>query len=365
MDASHTMRASLAPNAPRVALSRAQRRAPGGRGVAGNRAARVTTRASSSPIDVAKTDNAVDGVGFSAAGMIFPYHVGAWQVLRERGLMTPDTPVAGASAGALVAAMHACGIAPDDGNQILLNILRDCRENGVVGRVGAVLERALRDNLPNDAHVRCGGGKLHVSITAPFLIPLDNALNENRNKNRVGFNNGPVALDNEMVSTFDTRDDLIAALLSSCHIPVYCGWPARMYRGRYRVDGGWTRLTPTPPGSTNSVSVASFPLIDAWTQAEAGDGTARGNFFAKKATFWEDWGERDARGLLIAPDAAGGCDCPLDYVELGKWALLPQDDATLEELVRMGRRDAERWAECTGRGDAIAVADADDAVRAA
>ena len=69
--------------------------------------------------------------------------------------------------------------------------------------------------------------------------------------------------------------------------------------------------------------------------------------------------------MLIAPDAAGGCDCPLDYVELGKWALLPQDDATLEELVRMGRRDAERWAECTGRGDAIAVADADDAVRAA
>lgn len=124
-------------------------------------------------------------------------------------------------------------------------------------------------------------------------------------------------------------------------------------------------MTPTPPGSTNAVSVASFPLIDAWTQAEAGDGTARGNFFAKKATFWEDWGERDARGLLIAPDAAGGCDCPLDYVELGKWALLPQDDATLEELVRMGRRDAERWAECSGRGDAIAVADVDDAVRAA
>ena len=103
------MRASLAPNAPRVALSRTQRRAPGGRGVARNRSARITTRASSSPIDVDKTDNAVDGVGFSAAGMIFPYHVGAWQVLRERGLMTPDTPVAGASAGALVAAMHACG----------------------------------------------------------------------------------------------------------------------------------------------------------------------------------------------------------------------------------------------------------------
>ena len=120
--------------------------------------------------------------------MIFPYHVGAWQVLRERRLITSDTPVAGASAGALVAAMHACGIAPDDGNRILLEILRDCRDNGVVGRVGAVLERALRDNLPDDAHVRCSGGKLHVSITAPFLIPLDNAVNDGRSVDRVGFN---------------------------------------------------------------------------------------------------------------------------------------------------------------------------------
>ena len=296
--------------------------------------------------------------------MIFPYHVGAWQVLRERGLMTPDTPVAGASAGALVAAMHACGIAPDDGNRILLGILRDCRDNGVVGRVGAVLERALRDNLPDDAHVRCSGGKLHVSITAPFLIPLDNAVNDGRSVDRVGFNRGPVALDNEMVSSFDTRDDLIGALLASCHIPVYCGWPARMYRGRYRVDGGWTRLTPTPPGSTRAVSVASFPLIDAWSQAEEGSGTERGNFFAKRATFWEDWGDRDARWLLIAPDSAGGGDCDLDYMELGKWALLPQDDETLEELVRMGRRDAERWAERGGRGCDLARQDVDDAVAA-
>ena len=68
--------------------------------------------------------------------------------------------------------------------------------------------------------------------------------------------------------------------------------------------------------------------------------------------------------MLIAPDSAGGGDCDLDYVELGKWALLPQDDETLEELVRMGRRDAERWAERGGRGGDLARADVDDAVAA-
>ena len=47
-----------------------------------------------------------DGFGFSAAGMIFPYRVGAWEVLIETGLLTSDAPVAGASAGALVAAIR-------------------------------------------------------------------------------------------------------------------------------------------------------------------------------------------------------------------------------------------------------------------
>jgi hypothetical protein len=47
--------------------------------------------------------------------------------------------------------------------------------------------------------------------------------------------------------------------------------------------------------------------------------------------------------LLIAPDGAEGTSS-VEYATLGKWALLPQDDETLEELARMGRADAERWA---------------------
>lgn len=86
--------------------------------------------------------------------MIFPYHVGAWEVLSELGLLTRDTPVAGASAGALVAAMHACDMSPADGRRVLMEVLADCRENGVMGRVGAVLEDALRCGL-GAVRVRC------------------------------------------------------------------------------------------------------------------------------------------------------------------------------------------------------------------
>ena len=94
--------------------------------------------------------------------MIFPYQCGAWEVLSELGLLTPDTPVAGASAGALVAAMHACGM-PSEGKRVLTAVLRDCRENGVPGRVGGVLETALRSELPADAHELCSRDNLFVS----------------------------------------------------------------------------------------------------------------------------------------------------------------------------------------------------------
>ena len=281
-----------------------------------------------------------DGFGFSAAGMIFPYHCGAWEVLSELGLMTPDTPVAGASAGALVAAMHACGMPPSEGKRVLTAVLRDCRENGVLGRVGGVLETALRSELPADAHELCSRDNLFVSVSSPRLA---RGRDVEEGPSVAGFNGGPLLLENALVSSFESRDDLIGALLSSCHIPVYCGWPMRRYRGKWCVDGGWTNLAPLPLGCESAARVASFPLIDAWRGSPDGDGKTSGNYFERGASFWSGWGDGDDAGLLIAPDGAEGTSS-VEYATLGKWALLPQDDETLEELARMGRRDAERWA---------------------
>jgi hypothetical protein len=127
-----------------------------------------------------------------------------------------------------------------------------------------VLEAALRKELPADAHERCSRGNLHVSVTSPLLLTGSLPFGKSDGDARVGFNGGAVALDGELISAFDDFDDLVGALLSSCHIPLYCGWPARNYRGKLRVDGGWTRLTPTPPGCEAPVRVASFPLLEPW-----------------------------------------------------------------------------------------------------
>ena len=334
MLASVSARPSPSPAPPPRPARRANRASLRRESLSARRGSEVCASASTSGSDVARPD----GFGFSAAGMIFPYHCGAWEVLSELGLLTPDTPVAGASAGALVAAMHACGMSPSEGKRVLTAVLRDCRENGVLGRVGGVLERALRAELPADAHELCSRNNLFVSVSSPRFVKA-----EERRNGETGFNGTPVTLENALVSSFESRDDLIGALLSSCHIPVYCGWPARSYRDKWCVDGGWTNLAPLPPGCESAARVASFPLVDAWRSAPDGDGKASGNAFERGASFWSGWGGLDDAGLLIAPDGADGTSS-VEYATLGKWALLPQDDETLEELARMGRADAERWA---------------------
>lgn len=43
------------------------------------------------------------GIGFSGAGFLIPFFLGVMDVLSRQGILKPEMPVAGASAGALVA----------------------------------------------------------------------------------------------------------------------------------------------------------------------------------------------------------------------------------------------------------------------
>jgi predicted acylesterase/phospholipase RssA len=64
----------------------------------------------------------------------------------------------------------------------------------------------------------------------------------------------------ELVSEFSSRNDLIAAMLTSCHIPVYfTGAIARTFRGRLACDGGLADFLPIPPGMDYAARVCCFP----------------------------------------------------------------------------------------------------------
>ena len=199
------------------------------------------------------------------------------EVLSELGLLTPDTPVAGASAGALVAAMHACGMPPSEGKRVLTAVLRDCRENGVLGRVGGVLETALRSELPADAHELCSRDNLFVSVSSPRLA---RGRDVEEGPSVAGFNGGPLLLENALSCRRCLADDLIEQLLSSCHIPVYCSWPMRRYRGKWCVDGAG----PTSRRCSRlrgAARVASFPLIGPWRGSPDGARKTSRNYFER------------------------------------------------------------------------------------
>lgn len=107
-----------------------------------------------------------------------------------------------------------------------LALADDCRAKGTRFRLRSVLEAFLRDLLPTDAHERCNGAA-YVAVTRA-LPP------------------GPVGP--ELVSQYRSRDDLIATLLTSCHVPWWFdGTLARPYRDGVYLDGGLTNFIPTPP----------------------------------------------------------------------------------------------------------------------
>jgi hypothetical protein len=63
-----------------------------------------------------------------------------------------------------------------------------------------------------------------------------------------------------LVSDFDSKADLIDALLTSCHIPVYfAGSFVRTFRGRLAYDGGVSNFLPVPPESEYAARVCCFP----------------------------------------------------------------------------------------------------------
>ncbi|MCO5600300.1 hypothetical protein L7F22_054410 [Adiantum nelumboides] len=86
--------------------------------------------------DYAKLELTRPGFSFSAAGLLFPYHLGVGKCLIERGYITERTPLSGSSAGALVCAVIASGLSMEDAMLATKELASDCRKNGTAFRLG-------------------------------------------------------------------------------------------------------------------------------------------------------------------------------------------------------------------------------------
>ncbi|XP_076454029.1 patatin-like phospholipase domain-containing protein 4 [Babylonia areolata] len=179
-------------------------------------------------------------VSLCGCGFIGVYHLGVVSCLLKHGpsFLARVDRVAGASAGALAAALLVT--APSLRNvQMSTELVTALAKKVRRKPLGALtpgyqltkeLERLLDRVLPHDAHL-LARGRLHVSLT-------DVSTKEN-----------------EVLSDFESREELIQALVASCHIPVYSGVKPPWVKGKAYCDGGLSNnLVQFSDGRTVTVS---------------------------------------------------------------------------------------------------------------
>lgn len=185
----------------------------------------------------------VVNLSFAACGFMGIYHLGAVGALLRHcpGSRASPGACAGASAGALVAAVVIT--APEK--------LEECKDftyafaDSVRSQpLGAVtpgfdfmqkLSEGIESFLPSDAHSRATD-RLFISLT----------------HSKTG--------KNLLVSQFNSRDELLKALLASSFVPLYAGLKPVEFRGETWIDGGFTDSLPIlASGRTITVSPFSGP----------------------------------------------------------------------------------------------------------
>jgi predicted acylesterase/phospholipase RssA len=352
---------------------------------------------------------------FSAGGLLFPYHWGvATELARQGALDRAATPLAGASAGSIIVACLRSGLSDERVTDACLSLAADCRSGGTRTRLGPVLEAMLQELLPEDVHERCNqGGSAHIAVTRLFpdaasasassaatssspLASFDGgASNTTTNHNPARAAAAAVAarvVRPELLSHYQGRDDLIAAVLTSSHIPWYLdGKVSRRFRGGECLDGGLTQFIPVIPGTVvasssssgsesdsddsdgeaaaaamaaadqqqlpRMVRVTCFPsrAVDAAVQRAArvlgpeGSALRAGRSAEAAAAAAAERAVREGGGGLppptrfaeVSPDRFA--DWGVSMREAVAMAFEPAPDATLLALLEKGREDARAW----------------------
>ena len=152
------------------------------------------------------------GFSFTPGGLLFPYYVGAAYELQRLGLLTPNTPLGGSSAGAIVATAMASGLSEADILDGLSALVADYR-GGVSLRVA--LRKQLLRLLPDDAPQRCERHGLTVCYRR--LLPWPKAC---------------------LTQSWASKQDLIDCVAASCCWPFFFEkWPCVWVRGGLALDG--------------------------------------------------------------------------------------------------------------------------------
>ncbi|XP_026223378.1 patatin-like phospholipase domain-containing protein 2 [Anabas testudineus] len=180
--------------------------------------------------------NAPQSISFSGSGFMATYQLGVAQCfLNHAPWIVRTAPcVLGASAGSLVAAAVVCEISLIMIRDEMLQFARQMKAFALGPFNPSInvlhwLEYVLPKYLPSDAH-RMASGRLAVTMTR---------LTDGKHI---------------VMSEFQSKEDVVQALLCSCFVPGYCGTHPPSFKGVYYMDGGFSSFQPVVPSQTLTVS---------------------------------------------------------------------------------------------------------------
>ncbi|XP_068615716.1 patatin-like phospholipase domain-containing protein 2 [Brachionichthys hirsutus] len=183
--------------------------------------------------------NGAWNLSFAGCGFLGIYHIGVASCLLEKApyLVQRAARLCGASAGALTASVLASQASLTQCCEDVIQVAKEARKRTLGPlhpsfNLVKVLRSGLNRDLPSDAHVRASG-RLRVSLT------------------RVSDG------ENVLASEFNSKEELIQALICSCFVPVYCGLIPPSFRGVRYVDGGISDNLPQSE-LKNTITISPF-----------------------------------------------------------------------------------------------------------
>nr|XP_056702072.1 1-acylglycerol-3-phosphate O-acyltransferase Pnpla3-like [Euleptes europaea] len=178
-------------------------------------------------------------LSFAGCGFLGVYHIGAATCLQERAprLIRDARQIYGASAGALTGAVLIGGGSLAGACANVLGLAKEARKRNLGPlhpsfNVMKLIRDGLCKNLPENTH-QLISGRLCISLT------------------RVSDGK------NVLVSTFNSKEEVVQALLCSSFVPIYCGLIPPSFRGVRYVDGGITNNLPQYY-SKNTITISPF-----------------------------------------------------------------------------------------------------------
>ena len=257
---------------------------------------------------------------FSPGGLLLPYHLGVLAALSYHGFVTPDTPLAGSSAGAIAVASHAAGVPTHVALEASLRISSQCNPFFLAqGQLMPSLHNELASLFPR--HVQ------HIVNERPGVVGLAHLQLYPQRK--------PVLATQD----FETKQDLMEAVCDSSMFPYFTSnQPFRIVprsstasgttSPRIVVDGVFTEplwrfgcpnLKRSLADLDRSVSISVFPkeLVGlGWTHAPRN---------------------------VIAPPLQEAPNVARQITQLGLLMCTPGRRKDLTNLYENGWKDAERW----------------------